>query len=170
MKEEIFKTVKGYEGLYEVSDLGRVKSLARKSLIGRNLQEKIMKIPLNPRGYPSISLSKDGKVKLRTIHQLVAEAFLGHEPNGMKLIVNHIDFDKTNNNANNLEIVTQRKNTNKKHLKSSSEYTGVHLHKASNKWGARIHINGKYKHLGLFKCELKAAEAYNLALKQLNRS
>ena len=168
--EEEFRDVKGYEGLYQVSNLGRVKSLARKSSAGSNIQERMRKTPVNSHGYIELTLSKEGKMKSRKVHQLVAIAFLGHEPCGFKLVVNHIDFDKTNNNVNNLEIVSARENSNRKHLKSSSKYTGVCLHKATNKWMAKIRINGKKKYLGLFKCETAASMAYEIALNNYNKS
>lgn len=59
-------------------------------------------------GYPIISLSKNGKLKTKTIHRLVAETFIPN-PNNYK-VINHIDCDKTNNNVNNLEWCTQKHN------------------------------------------------------------
>ena len=166
MKEEIFKTVKGYEGQYEVSDLGRVKSLKR-----RNAGERILKGSIDFNGYTNVTLHKDRKQKSRTVHQLVAEAFLNHTPNGYKgLIVDHGDNNRLNNRLDNLFLRTARENTSKDKKGGTSIFTGVSWDKKSNKWRAEIRINVKRKYLGLFKCELKAAEAYNLALKQLNLS
>jgi hypothetical protein len=67
----------------------------------------------------------------------------------------------------NLEIVTARENSNKKHLKSSSKYIGVCFEKESKKWVASISLKGKQKKLGRFDCEIKASEAYQNALKTL---
>jgi len=156
--KEIFKKVKGYPD-YEVSNLGRVKSFKKG-------EERILKSNPNSGGYLQVNLYKDNKRKGRTIHSLVAEAFLNHTPNGHKLVVNHIDFNPLNNNVNNLEIVTQRKNTNLKHIKSSSIYTGVTWHKKANKWISQIRIKGKKKYLGLFTNELQASNSYQKALKQ----
>ena len=167
---EEFKDIAGYEGMYQVSNLGRVKSLARKDSAGRNIQEKIRKTQLNSNGYPQCCLSKNGSTKTRVIHKLVAIAFLGHIPQGRSIHINHIDFDRTNNNVKNLEITTPRENGNKKHLKSSSKYTGVCLHKATNKWSAQIYLNGKIKYLGLFKCEIAASVAYQKALNTFNEN
>ena len=168
---EEFRDIKGYEGMYQVSNLGRVKSLARKSSAGHNVQEKIRKTPVSSSGYPSVVLCKDGDKKMRTVHQLVAIAFLEHKPNGYKgLYVNHINFDRTNNNVTNLEITTARENTNRKHLKSSSKYTGVCWVEPNNKWMAQIKINGKRKYLGLFKCEIAASVAYQKALNTFNEN
>lgn len=92
-KMEMWKPISGYEGLYEVSNFGRVKSLK----FGK---EKIL-TPGNYKGYLSVQLCKDGKRKMMRVHRLVAEAFI---PNPNKLeTVNHKDEDKTNNSANNLE-------------------------------------------------------------------
>ena len=153
---EEFRNIKGYEGIYQVSNLGRVKSLN----YNHTKKERILKAGDDGKGYYYVGLSKDGVLKMRKIHQLVAEYFLGHTPCGYKLVVNHIDFDKTNNNVDNLEIVTQRENANQKHIKSSSKFVGVSWYKATNKWSASIRINGKKKHLGYFTEELEASNAY----------
>tara|TARA_R110002049_G_scaffold246694_1_gene420804 strand:+ start:298 stop:795 length:498 start_codon:yes stop_codon:yes gene_type:complete len=161
---EEFKDIPNHEGLYQVSNLGRVKSLPNKV----RFSEKILKPCKNAYGYLVVCLRKDGKTKVRTVHQLVAEAFLNHVPCGFKIIVNHKNFIRHDNRAENLELDTNRNNTNKKHLKSSSEYTGVSWHKNSKKWESNITINGKKKHLGYFTCEIKASEAYENALLNLN--
>jgi len=119
---EIYKDVIGYEGIYQVSNLGNVKSL-------KFNKEKVLKTYKNTYGYPSIGLRINGLAKIKQVHQLVAESFLNHKSFGMELVVNHIDFDRANNRVENLEIVTHRENANQKHLKSSSEYTGVSWHK-----------------------------------------
>lgn len=160
---EIFRDIKNYEGLYQVSNLGNVKSLARKGC----LTEKIMRPAKDNRGYLILSLRNDGKAKSRTIHQLVAEAFLNHVPCGHKLVVNHKNFNRHDNRAENLEVDTQRNNANQKHLKSSSEYTGVSWAKDAGKWISSIYINGKNKHLGYFYLELEAAYAYQTELKRI---
>lgn len=88
--KEIWKDIKGYEGLYWVSDMGHVKNRH-----GRTLKPEIR------RGYYSVDLCKNGKRKKCHIHRLVAKAFLPN-PNNLPMI-NHKDEDKLNNNADNLE-------------------------------------------------------------------
>ena len=109
MKEEIWKDITGYEGLYQISTLGNVKSLGNgKSLNSLNHVEKIMK-PLNRNGYLFVKLCKDGKPKCFNIHRLVAEAFLSNPDN--LPCVNHKDENKHNNNLDNLEFCSYQYNT-----------------------------------------------------------
>jgi len=114
-----------------------------------------------------VGTAKSGVKKTVTVHSLVAIAFLGHKPGGYSIVVNHIDFDKTNNNLRNLELTTQRNNANKKHLKSKSEYTGVCWNKPANKWVSCITLNGKNKYLGYFVNEIDAHNAYQNELNSL---
>ena len=109
MIEEIWKPIKGYEGLYEVSSLGRVKSLQRIDNNNHSLKEKIM-IQHNKYGYQTICLSKHGKHQYFRVHRLVAQAFIPN-PNNYT-IVNHIDENKQNNCVDNLEWCTQKYNVN----------------------------------------------------------
>lgn len=160
MQTEIFKDIKDYELLYQISNFGNVKSLKRD-------KEKILKPSINTGGYLQVGLCKNGIKKTHDIHKLVAIHFLGHSPNGHELVINHKDFNKSNNSVHNLEIVTTRENTNKKHLKSSSKYTGVYWHKQKNKWASCIMINGKLKHLGLFIKEHDAYIMYQNKLKEI---
>ncbi len=114
-KCEVWKDIKGYEGLYQVSNFGRVKSLPRFRIGKSNslvpINESIMKDTISNRGYNIISLCKNGKYKTLTIHSLVAKAFIPNSENLPE--VNHKDGDKTNNNDWNLEWVTSSEN--KKH-------------------------------------------------------
>lgn len=111
---EVWKAIEGYEGLYEVSNLGRVKSLERyeNARIGvlRKRKERFLKYFLDKDGYEKVTLSKNHKLKTIGVHRLVAETFI--ENPEKKPQVNHIDEDKTNNSSMNLEWVTQIENVN----------------------------------------------------------
>ena len=109
--KEIWKSIKNYEGLYEISNYGRVKSINR-LVKGRwgftKINEKILNLVFDKDGYLIVTLCKDGKQKVGKVHRLVAEAFLDN-PNNYP-VINHIDGRKENNNVENLEFCTQSHN------------------------------------------------------------
>ena len=111
MKNEEWRDVVGYEGRYQVSSTGRVKSLKRKDCLGRTIRERMLKACDNGRGYLYISLSDGtGEHKRHYIHRLVGEAFV---PNPLeKEDVNHKDENPSNNHASNLEWLTHKENLN----------------------------------------------------------
>jgi hypothetical protein len=78
------------------------------------------------------------------------------------MVVNHKDFNKMNNNLLNLEVVTNRENSNKKHLKSSSNFVGVDYHKKSKKFRSRIVYKKKLLHLGFYDTEIEAAQSRDI--------
>ena len=164
-QQEEFRSVPGYEGLYEVSNFGNVKSLGN----DKTRKEKILKPVLVGsigKYYYGLQLFKDGKRKIFKIHVLVAMAFLGHIPDGThKIVVDHIDNNRLNNHLSNLQLISQRENASKDKKNGTSKYTGVCWDKAKNKWLANITINGIPKHLGYFFSEEEAHEAYQNALK-----
>lgn len=108
--EEIWKDIPGYEGCYQASNLGRIKSLERKveynNQEDRILKEKIMKLNPTTRGYIRIGLCKKGRSRSHFVHRLIVSTFIGES----NLQVNHIDGVKTNNNIDNLEYVTHQEN------------------------------------------------------------
>lgn len=111
MQKEIWKPVNNYEGLYEVSNFGRVKSLPKEWTAGWNgIKRRHEGFLLKPHrgrdGYLSVSLSKDGKIKHCSVHRLVLLSFVGTSD----LDCNHKDGDKENNCLGNLEYCTTREN------------------------------------------------------------
>lgn len=165
--QEQFKTIKGYEGLYDVSNFGRVKSLARKWI----KKTFFLKLCLDTGGYLFANLSKNGKHEKPKIHTLVYDHFGKGKRNGRILTVDHWDNDKLNNRIDNLQLLTHRKNCIKrsKQKHNSSQYSGVTQNNHANSWMARIYINGKHKYLGSYKNEYKAHLVYQKALLELNR-
>lgn len=112
MENEIWRPIKGYEGLYEVSNLGRVKSLERKKRMGycyglHTIKEKIL-TQYSSYEYMRVTLWKECKSKHFQVHRLVADAFL-IKPDG-DVEVDHIDGNKSNNNVSNLRWVTHYEN------------------------------------------------------------
>lgn len=111
---ELWRDIRGYEGLYQVSNYGRVKSLDR-MVKGRcgGLQlkrGKIMILEKSRNGYIRVSLKKDGRYKHHSVHRLVYGAFIGEIPDGMQ--VNHINEKKEDNRLENLNLMTPKENIN----------------------------------------------------------
>ena len=159
---EVWKGIPSFKN-YEVSNLGNVRSLN----YHRTGKTKVLINCVNSSGRYAVNLYKEGKrYGGQNISVLVAKAFLNHEPNGHKIVVDHINNIKTNDNLYNLQVITQRENSTKDR-KGLSKYAGVSWHKPSNKWQSAIFINGKYKYLGTYKSEPKASQAYQNELKNI---
>lgn len=107
--KEVWKDIKGFENLYQVSSLGRIKSLGNgNSTDPRTKRVIIMKLNVKKSGYVHIKLCKDNKGHYKSVHRLVADAFIPNIEN--KREVNHIDGNKLNNSVDNLEWVTSSEN------------------------------------------------------------
>lgn len=105
--EEVFLDIEGYEGLYQVSNLGNVKSLVNNKGVSR---EKILKLEICSDGYKRVMLCKNKTKKRFKIHRLVAQSFI-ENPNNYPC-VNHKDENKQNNVVENLEWCTAKFNCN----------------------------------------------------------
>lgn len=158
--KEIWKDIPRYEGFYQVSSIGRVKSLARKWRI----YEHILKPCINKR-YLTVALSINNKIKSFEVHQLIAMAFLGHEPNGYNIVVDHINNNPLDNRVENIQLISSRENTSKDRKNKTSKYTGVSLEAGRKMFKARIRIDkSKTFYLGIFKTEKEASLFYKKAL------
>lgn len=121
--QEVWKDIKGYEGYYQISNLGRVKSLPRKYK-NRIVKDEIIKVPSKlPKGYLRVGLYKEGTTKYFYIHRLVAETFLNKIKG--KDFVNHKDCNPTNNKVNNLEWCTLIENNLYKNRKLKIHISSV---------------------------------------------
>lgn len=162
--EEIWKSVKGYEGYYEVSSFGNVRRVTRlvnclsNSL--RTVKERIIKQRVNPEGRYYVTLCKEGRKETFKTHRLVAMAFLNHIPCGYKLVVDHINNNPLDNRVENLQIITSRENVSKDRKNKTSKYRGVWFCKTNNVWKSEIKIGGKRFNLGRFLVEEEARDAY----------
>jgi hypothetical protein len=132
--QEVWKPVVGYEGMYEVSNLGRVKSIPRKGTIKK---ERFLIPNDNGCGYLKLSLSNYSKTT-KYIHILVAESFLNYQSNKGAIAVDHIDNNKKNNILSNLRILSHRENI----LRSKKSNTNnSNIYKVRNKYRVRIAKN-----------------------------
>lgn len=172
---EIWKNITGYEGIYQVSNYGRIKSLKRKKWNGKSFQiigEKILKPSINNVGYYVVNLAKNGKQKLVLVHRIVASEFLKNDNN--LPVINHKDGNKLNNHVDNLEWTTYQNNNIhamktglnrvKKpikgiNIKTGEEFIFESAREAERKLGVSHKnisacINGRQKTAGDYKWEL----------------
>lgn len=157
--------IKGYEGYYQVSNFGNVRSLDRETKITynnhiRRYKGKVLTKVKNKEGYEVIILNVSDKREYKYVHHIVAETFIGYRKENE--VIDHINNIKYDNRAQNLQITTIRNNTTKDidKTKRSSKYIGVSFTKANQKWRSTIVINNKLVHLGYFDTELEAHLAY----------
>lgn len=145
----------GYEGLYAVSDDGRIFSLKT----GNELKQSSGK-----GGYLQVVLSKEGKHSTVAVHKAVFYSFNAYRKltRTDELVIDHIDGNKQNNRFRNLRKITSRDNTSR--AKSNKHGRGVHYYASLGKYGAEISINRTRYYLGLYPTAEEAASAYQSAL------
>jgi len=156
MKEEEWKDVIGYEGHYRISNQGRVISL-------KHGKTRIMKLRDNSLGRMITGLHKNKRTKTFYVARLVAQHFLPDWDKSLQ--VDYINGVKTDDHVDNLRMLTRSQNCRsfQKVRGVTSNFRGVGWKKNRKKWTARIHSNGKPKHLGCFDDEEEAARAYDAA-------
>jgi hypothetical protein len=163
---EIWKDIPGTNGNYKASTLGRIRSMPH--IRKYKIKGKILKLSRGSDGILLCGVVVNGEKKVIAVSKLIAITFLSYEPkNGM--VIDHNDFDNTNNKLDNLQIITQRENLSKDKFRKNptSLFTGVCWHKTAKKWICNITVDNKLVHLGYFINELEAAKAYQNKLKLL---
>ena len=154
------KIIDGFEN-YCVSDNGDVYNLK----FERKLRPRLKGKP--DRKYYAVKLCKDGIVTQIKNHRLVALAFIENDDPNNKILVDHKDNDRLNNNVSNLRWSTHKGNSQNRNKQkdTSSKYKGVAYHKKNKKWRAQIYVNNKNKNLGYFHNEDEAARIYDFHAK-----
>jgi hypothetical protein len=156
---ENWKDILGYENLYQVSNLGRVKSL-------KYNKERILTLLSSKTGHKHVYLYHKMDAKKFRVHRLVYSAFIGEIGD---LYIDHINGNPSDNNLNNLRKCTPRENSTFDNVKrtKSSMYVGVSWDKTRGKWYAKLNIKEKQIPLGRFINEIDAHNAYQNAIKEL---
>jgi hypothetical protein len=155
MTEE-WKDIEGYDGDYQVSNQGRVRSL-------KFNKTKILKLQDGGNGYWTVGLCKGGRIKCHSAHRLLAKAFLSDWDESLE--VDHINGKKKETHVENLRMVTRQGNSRsflRKTPGCTSRFRGVYWCKERKKWRSKFSV-GKRKHLGRFDDEVEAAKAWDKA-------
>ena len=152
-----WKKIEDYD--YSINENGQVRN---------DKTGNILKATLDSIGYYGVKLYKNSEAKTFRIHRLLGKYFL--EDFNEISQVDHIDRNRTNNNLDNLRMVSQQQNiwNTTKQKNCTSIYKGVYHYKRTNKWIAAITINKKRIHLGCYDKELEAAQSYNKYLEENN--
>lgn len=142
MEEEIWKEIEGFDGMYEVSNIGRVRSW-KSGNYGRRKEPKILKIKPNQDGYIGLVITHNTEKKSFKIHRLVGVCFIDNPQN--LVYIDHIDGNKTNNHFLNLRWTSMSENAMNTKIRTdnSSGYKGVSFHKGCKKWCSVWSENGR---------------------------
>jgi len=158
-EQEVWKDIPDYEGLYQASTLGQIKSI-------KNSKDKILKQSfsgLPNKKYNIVCLYKNDIRRTMKVHSLIAITFLNHIQNGMRSVIDHIDNNRLNNRKNNLRIITNGENIYKGIMLRSGLPYGVSINK--KRFTAKIQIN-----LGFFNTAEEASLAYQSALSKIQNN
>ncbi len=173
MEKEVWKDIPGYEGLYQASQLGRVKSLERTILrrgYAHKLNGRIMSLSNRRKdgtSYLTVGLCKDANPKNFLVHVLIAITFLNYKPDAHNYVVDHKNDIKTDNRAENLQVLTHRRNVTKKKYRGNTDSVGVHWCAYRRKFLSTIQENGKITFIGGFDKEKEASDNYKRARLQI---
>ena len=166
VKTEEFKDIPGYEGLYQISCIGRIKSLERFQKNGSKLQKRpeiILSQVFDGHGYLKVTLSKEGKKKHWKTHLLIGMAFYNYFSNGTnKIVFDHKDNVPTHNYVGNFQPITNRLNSNKDKV-GKLGYRGVRV--SHKKFTCSIWWNNKACNLGSYETPKEAFEVREEALR-----
>lgn len=164
-EQEIWKDIIGYEGIYQISNFGRIKSLDRINCVGHKLHGKIKKAVADKDGYLQVRLSINGLTKTYKVHRLVATAFIDNPLNFPQ--INHKDENKVNNTANNIEWCDCKYNLNygtaRDRIKHHIDY--LEIGRKRSKAVLQIGPNGKV--VKLWRSGVEASKSLNIDLSTL---
>lgn len=164
---EEWRDIPGYEGLYQASSFGRLKSvekLIKCGPLGHTLRrEKILKVTKSNTGYLQTRISKNGVGRSFRIHRLITNTFIGGRDD---LPIDHKNRIKTDNRVMNLEYVTHRENVHR-FIKSKKGDLPIGVSKERNGFMSQINYNKKHYRLGVFPTIEKAHAQYEMAINDL---
>lgn len=162
MKRKVeWRDIPGYDGLYQISTDGQIKSLPRKG----SPKENILKGTITKAGYKIVNLCMGSKRRTFNVHNLMAVTYLGYQSGNRSIVCDHVNSDKTDNRLENLRLVSARFNVLKDKVgKGTSKYPGVSWNTANKRWVAAISVGDKSVYLGSYKVEQQAGLAYTVAL------
>ena len=166
VNDEVWKDIRGYEGLYQVSNKGRVKSLMRLVKYGgkqHTVPDKMKALSVKDNEYLFVNLWKGNKAKNKYVHRLVAQAFLSDYTES--LMVNHKDMNRKDNKLTNLEMVTNKYNQNHAQRFKGKKRGAYKGHKG---YRAVITINGKVHHIGSYETKEEAYNAFYNKYKEIH--
>jgi len=169
--KESWVDIKDYEGFYQISTLGNIKSLDREYWNGSvmvPLKGKLRKARLDTDGYRIVNLNKAGKKRTHKVSVLMGIAFFDYKFKKDKMVMDHINNIKTDDRRSNLQKITTRLNTSKDRKNKSSKYTGVSWSKANKAWVSRIRIKNEQIQLIATQDEDLAGNIYKVAITQID--
>lgn len=163
--------VVGYEGFYEVSNFGNVRSIKRTIIDSCNREfvkkSKLRKLSFDRHGYHKVTITKGGIHKTKKVHTLVAESFLNHCSGKNGMTVDHINNKRTDNRLSNLQVISYSLNTRKGKKNKTSRFHWVSLNKQSKRWIFCFENAGFKKKVGGFETE---DAAFNFGIKWLSEN